>query len=76
VKIKHIEEFKQEAVQIAPTNGLTCERVAKDLGIGAGRVGHSETSIHRVKSCCPYGTGQTKLTIHPEQRSPGTQTIQ
>ena len=32
--IKHSEEFKQEAVRIALTSGLSRERVASDLGIG------------------------------------------
>lgn len=32
--MKHSEQFKQEAVKIALTSGLCCERVAKDLGIG------------------------------------------
>lgn len=32
--IKHSEEFKQEAVRIALTSGLSRERVANDLGIG------------------------------------------
>ena len=30
--IKHIEEFKQEAVRIALTSGLPRDRVASDLG--------------------------------------------
>lgn len=32
--MKHSEEFKQEAVRITLTSGLSRERVAKDLGIG------------------------------------------
>ena len=32
--IKHSEEFKQEAVRIALTSGLSRRRVASDLGIG------------------------------------------
>ena len=32
--MKHSEEFKQEAVRIALTSGLSRERAAKDLGIG------------------------------------------
>jgi transposase-like protein len=44
VKIKHIEEFKQEAVQIAPTNGQPRERVAKDLGIGKTALGKWATA--------------------------------
>ncbi len=32
--IKHSEEFKQEAVRIALTSGLSRERVASDLGVG------------------------------------------
>lgn len=32
--IKHGEEFKQEAVRIALTSGLSRERVASDLGVG------------------------------------------
>jgi transposase len=33
------EEFKQEAVRIALTSGLSRERVAKDLGIGKSTLG-------------------------------------
>ena len=32
--IKHSEEFKQEAVRLALTSGLSRERLANDLGIG------------------------------------------
>jgi transposase-like protein len=32
--IKHSDEFKLEAVRIALTVGLACERVAKEVGIG------------------------------------------
>ena len=38
--IKHTEEFKQEAVRIALTSGLSRERVAKDLGIGKSTRGN------------------------------------
>lgn len=31
---KHSEEFKQEAVRIALTSGLSRQRVAADLGVG------------------------------------------
>ena len=31
--IKHTEAFKQEAVRIALTSGLTRRRVASDLGV-------------------------------------------
>jgi transposase len=37
--MKHSEEFKQEAVRIALTSGLSRERVAKDLGIGKSTLG-------------------------------------
>ena len=37
--MKHSEEFKQEAVRIAPTRGLSRERVAQDLGIGKSTLG-------------------------------------
>jgi transposase len=37
--IKHSEEFKQEAVRIALTSGLSRERVAADLGIGKSTLG-------------------------------------
>ena len=37
--IKHIEEFKQEAVRIALTSGLPRDRVASDLGIGKSTLG-------------------------------------
>jgi len=37
--IKHSEEFKQEAVRIALTSGLSRERVAVDLGIGKSTLG-------------------------------------
>ena len=37
--IKHGEEFKQEAVRIALTSGLSRERVAADLGIGKSTLG-------------------------------------
>lgn len=36
---KHTEEFKQEAVRIALTSGLSRERVAADLGIGKSTLG-------------------------------------
>ena len=32
--IKHTEEFKQEAVRIALTSGLSRRRVASDSGVG------------------------------------------
>lgn len=32
--IKHTEEFKQEAVRIALTSGLSRRQVASDLGVG------------------------------------------
>lgn len=38
--MKHSEEFKQEAVRIALTSGLSRERVAKDLGIGKSTLPH------------------------------------
>jgi transposase len=31
---KHTEDFKQEAVRIALTSGLSRRRVAADLGVG------------------------------------------
>jgi transposase len=37
--MKHSEEFKQEAVRIALTSGLSRERVAQDLGIGKSTLG-------------------------------------
>ena len=37
--IKHSDEFKQVAVRIALTSGLSRERVAKDLGIGQSTLG-------------------------------------
>ncbi len=37
--MKHSEEFKQEAVRIALTSGLSRQRVAKDLGIGKSTLG-------------------------------------
>lgn len=37
--MKHSEEFKQEAVRIALTSGLSRERVAADLGIGKSTLG-------------------------------------
>ena len=37
--MKHSVEFKQEAVRIALTSGLSRERVAKDLGIGKSTLG-------------------------------------
>lgn len=37
--MKHSDEFKQEAVRIALTSGLSRERVAKDLGIGKSTLG-------------------------------------
>lgn len=36
---KHTEEFKQEAVRIALTSGLSRRRVAADLGIGLSTLG-------------------------------------
>jgi transposase len=37
--MKHSDEFKQEAVRIALTSGLSRERVAADLGIGKSTLG-------------------------------------
>ena len=37
--MKHSDEFKQEAVRIALTSGLSRERVAQDLGIGKSTLG-------------------------------------
>jgi transposase len=36
---KHSEEFKQEAVRIALTSGLSRARVAADLGVGKSTLG-------------------------------------
>jgi transposase len=36
---KQSEDFKQEAVRIALTSGLPCERVAANLGIGQSALG-------------------------------------
>jgi transposase len=36
---KHTEEFKQEAVRIALTSGLSRRRVASDLGVGLSTLG-------------------------------------
>lgn len=40
--IKHSEEFKQEAVRIALTNGLSRRRVASDFGVGLSTLGLSQ----------------------------------
>lgn len=37
--MKHTEEFKQEAVRIALTSGLSRERVAADLGVCKSTLG-------------------------------------
>ena len=37
--IKHSEDFKQEAVRIGLTSGLTHRRVASDLGVGFSSLG-------------------------------------
>jgi len=37
--IQHSEEFKQEAVRIALSSGLSCARVASDLGVGKSTLG-------------------------------------
>ena len=37
--MKHSEEFKQEAVRIALTSGLSRERAASDLGVGKSTLG-------------------------------------
>ncbi|NJM51715.1 MAG: transposase, partial [Sphingomonadales bacterium] len=37
--IKHSEEFKQEAVRIALSSGLSRARVASDLGVGKSTLG-------------------------------------
>ena len=39
--IKHSHEFQREAVRIALTGGLSCRRVAGDLGVGDFGVGLS-----------------------------------
>jgi len=36
---KHTEDFKQEAVRIALTSGLSRQRVAADLGVGLSTLG-------------------------------------
>src|SRR5690554_4354491 len=36
---KHTEDFKQEAVRIAVTSGLSRRRVAADLGVGLSTLG-------------------------------------
>lgn len=36
---KHTEDFKQEAVRIALTSGLSRRRVAADLGVGLSTLG-------------------------------------
>lgn len=36
---KHTDDFKQEAVRIAVTSGLSRRRVAADLGIGLSTLG-------------------------------------
>ena len=37
--MKHTEDFKQEAVRIALTSGLSRRRVAADLGVGLSTLG-------------------------------------
>ena len=37
--MKYSEEFKQEAVRLALTSGLSRERVASDLGVGRSTLG-------------------------------------
>ena len=39
MSIKHTEDFKQEAVRIALTSGLSRRRVASDLGVGFSTLG-------------------------------------
>jgi transposase len=36
---QHTEEFKQEAVRIALTSGLSRQRLASDLGVGLSMLG-------------------------------------
>lgn len=37
--MKHTEDFKREAVRIALSSGLSCTRIAADLGIGKSTLG-------------------------------------
>ncbi len=65
--MKHSEEFKQEAVRIALTSGLSRERVAKDLGnfyaqgIGVPRDYAQAANLFRLAARQGYALAQTNL---------------
>jgi transposase len=46
--IKHSAEFKQEAVRIALTSGLSRRRVAADLGVGLSTLGKRVSDFRRT----------------------------
>ncbi len=62
--IKHSEEFKQEAVRIALTSGLSRERVASDLGIGKSTLGKW---IAQYRPTCLISAPQTDLAGENER---------
>lgn len=48
MSIKHIDEFKRDAVRIAFTSGLTRRQVASDLSIGPSTLGKWVASVGSV----------------------------
>lgn len=48
--IKHSKEFKQEAVRIALTSGLSSEQVASDLGVGKSTLNKLGLALSSVGS--------------------------
>ena len=44
--LKRTDEFRQDAVRIAPTSGLTRKQVASDLGVGLSTLNKWVTAHH------------------------------
>ena len=62
--MKHTEDFKQEAVRIALTSGLSRRRVVADLGVGLSTLGKW---VSQYRPSDPVATPQADLARENER---------
>lgn len=60
-KITYTEDFKRQAVYLVTNNGLSRNRVARDLGVSAGAL---REWLHRF---APQGSTVSDALLHNEQ---------